>query len=147
MPVTDAADNSVDPATLPHDSRRDDVVACAVVCFAIAALFVGLRFYTRTKIVKVLAASDWFLLAALVRTASPASSAVASCSDPLFPTGRIGASKRVLHPRLVTSLSAIMFADSDAHSLQRRSTGSDPTSGTSTSKPIFANCNRCAFQP
>lgn len=73
MPATDTNldDNPVNPANLPHDSRKKDVIACAVVCFAIAALFVGLRFYTRTRVVRVLAASDWFLLAAVVRIASP----------------------------------------------------------------------------
>ena len=69
MPATDT-DDPVDPATLPHDSLKKDVIVCSVICFAIAAIFVGLRFYTRTRIVKVLAASDWFLLAAVVRISS-----------------------------------------------------------------------------
>lgn len=67
MPSTDADYKDADPASRPHESRKADVIACAVICFAIAAVFVALRFYTRTRIVKVLAASDWFLLAAVVR--------------------------------------------------------------------------------
>lgn len=71
MPITDADGNPIDPATLPHDSLKTNVIACSVACFSIAAVFVGLRFYTRTRIVKALAASDWFLLASVVRVSSP----------------------------------------------------------------------------
>lgn len=68
MPVIEVdSPADVSPAELPHDSLKNGVIACAVVCFGIAAIFVGLRFYTRTRIIKVLAASDWFLLASLVR--------------------------------------------------------------------------------
>ena len=56
----------MDPALLPHDSHRNGIIVCASVPLAIAAVFVGLRFYTRTKIVKVLGPCDWCILLALV---------------------------------------------------------------------------------
>ncbi|SPO07720.1 uncharacterized protein DNG_10415 [Cephalotrichum gorgonifer] len=55
-----------DPADLPHDSLSDDVIACAVICVAFSVVSVGLRFYTRTRVLRVLSATDWWLLAALV---------------------------------------------------------------------------------
>jgi Na+-transporting NADH:ubiquinone oxidoreductase subunit NqrB len=68
MPVVETdAPPAVDPATLSHSSQKDDVIASSVVCLVIAAVFVGLRFYTRSKISKSFGQSDWWLLAALVR--------------------------------------------------------------------------------
>lgn len=68
MPVIAVDDKDFgDPATLPHNSLADDVIICAILCFIIAAVSVGLRFYTRARIAKTLAASDWVLLASLVR--------------------------------------------------------------------------------
>lgn len=68
MPVIAVDDKDFqDPATLPHDSLGNDVIICAIVCFIIAAVSVGLRVYTRTKLVNAFAASDWFLFASLVR--------------------------------------------------------------------------------
>jgi hypothetical protein len=67
MPIIET-DNpgAVDPATLPHDSLKNGAIACSVVCVVIATVFVALRLYTRMKIVKVVAPTDWLLLAALV---------------------------------------------------------------------------------
>ncbi len=55
-----------DPATLPHDSLQPNIIASAVVCWLIAAVFVGLRFYTRASIIHALNLSDWCILASLV---------------------------------------------------------------------------------
>ena len=55
-----------DPAMLPHNSHKVGIIVAEVVGVVIATLFVALRVYTRTKIVKVFALTDWFLLAALV---------------------------------------------------------------------------------
>jgi hypothetical protein len=57
--------------SLARGAGQDDdlggtVVAASIVCFAIAAAMVALRFYTRIKIVRVLGAEDWTILAALV---------------------------------------------------------------------------------
>ena len=76
-----------DPATLPHDSLSDGVIVCAVLCFVIAAVFVALRFYTRTRILKVLAASDWFLLASLVRRSPSTPPVLAQTLTPRFQVG------------------------------------------------------------
>lgn len=56
---------------IPLDARRDlqvDIVACAVITYVIALIFVLLRFYTRGWINHVLGPSDWCILPALVRT-------------------------------------------------------------------------------
>lgn len=52
-----------DPSTLPHDSFVPNVIVCAVVTWVIAAIFVALRFYTRTRIISVIGWSDWFIFA------------------------------------------------------------------------------------
>lgn len=49
------------------DDLRPNVIACAVVCLAISTAAVAARFYTRSVIVRAVAAEDWFALAALVR--------------------------------------------------------------------------------
>lgn len=51
-----------DPSTLPHDSLAPNIIVCAVVTWAIAAVFVALRFYTRTRILSVIGWSDWLIL-------------------------------------------------------------------------------------
>lgn len=71
----------------------------------------------------------------------------AACSNPPRSTDRIRTSKRVLHSRLAAIPSAPTYAAFEAYSSQRRSTDSVPTSGTSTSKPIFAIYNRSASWP
>jgi NO-binding membrane sensor protein with MHYT domain len=53
--------------SLPHDSLATNIIVAASVCWAIAAVFVALRFYTRVAIIKVVGASDWCILVALVR--------------------------------------------------------------------------------
>ncbi|KAK3997863.1 hypothetical protein QBC44DRAFT_46292 [Cladorrhinum sp. PSN332] len=45
------------------------VIACAVVTLALAAVALAARFYTRMVIVRVLAAEDWFVLAAWLLSA------------------------------------------------------------------------------
>jgi hypothetical protein len=42
------------------------IVACAVITVTAAAGFVALRFHTRWKIVKMVGAEDWFILASLL---------------------------------------------------------------------------------
>lgn len=52
----------------PGRSLQVDIVVCAVLTFLIASTFVALRFYTRGYVNRVLSASDWCILPALVRT-------------------------------------------------------------------------------
>lgn len=55
------------PPNLPHDSLKPNIIASSAICWAVAASFVGLRFYTRGFIIHVLGYSDWSILVALVR--------------------------------------------------------------------------------
>ncbi|KAK0732010.1 hypothetical protein B0H67DRAFT_566439 [Lasiosphaeris hirsuta] len=55
-----------DPATLAHNSLKANLYASAVVCWAVAAIFVALRFYTRGVVIRVLGPTDWSILAALI---------------------------------------------------------------------------------
>ncbi|KAK4161126.1 hypothetical protein QBC43DRAFT_324167 [Cladorrhinum sp. PSN259] len=61
-------DAQTQPPTLAGsgDDRSGAIIACAIVSLAIAAIAVAARFYTRSVIVRVLAAEDWFVLAAWV---------------------------------------------------------------------------------
>ena len=61
------------PATtdLPHDSLQPNIIAASVACWTIAAIFVALRVYTRKWIINVFSASDWCILASLVRLSEP----------------------------------------------------------------------------
>lgn len=65
-----------DPSTLPHDSLVPNVIACAVVTWAIAAVFVALRFYTRTRILSVLGWSDWLILISWICSCGVTASAI-----------------------------------------------------------------------
>jgi len=55
------------PPDLPHDSLQANIIVCSVLTWAIAALFVALRFYTRVAIIKAVTWSDWCILVSLVR--------------------------------------------------------------------------------
>lgn len=57
-----------------HTSRQGNVVACAVATWAIAAVFVGLRFYLRGHLMKVLGREDWTMLLALAFSAGTSAS-------------------------------------------------------------------------
>lgn len=60
--------SSVGPPS-PGDDGGDlsnVVIACTIVCLVVAAIAVAIRFYTRTVVVRALAAEDWFVLAAWV---------------------------------------------------------------------------------
>ena len=65
-----------DPSTLPHDSLVTNVIVCAVVTWAIAAVFVALRFYTRTRILSVLGWSDWLILTSWICSCGVTASAI-----------------------------------------------------------------------
>lgn len=54
------------PPDLPHDSLKLNIIISSSICWFIAAFFVGLRFYTRGVIIRVLGWSDWSILLALV---------------------------------------------------------------------------------
>jgi len=55
------------PPDLPHDSLQVNIIVCSVLTWAISALFVALRFYTRARIIKAINWSDWSILISLVR--------------------------------------------------------------------------------
>lgn len=65
-----------DPSTLPHDSLVPNIVVCAVVTWAIAAVFVALRFYTRTCILSVIGWSDWLILTSWIFSCGVTASAI-----------------------------------------------------------------------
>ncbi|KAK4209447.1 hypothetical protein QBC37DRAFT_256783, partial [Rhypophila decipiens] len=56
--------------TLSHDTRQANIIICGAFCFGIAALFVALRFYTRTYIIRALGPTDWSILVALAFSAA-----------------------------------------------------------------------------
>lgn len=47
-------------------SYQAHVLACAITTWVIAALFVGLRFYLRGHLMKVLGREDWTILVSLI---------------------------------------------------------------------------------
>lgn len=65
-----------DPSTLPHDSLVPNIIICAVVTWLIAAVFVALRFYTRTMILSVIGWSDWFIFISWVCSFGVTASAI-----------------------------------------------------------------------
>ena len=48
------------------DDLSQLVIACAIVCLVVSGLIVGLRFYSRGVITKVLGREDWCILVAWV---------------------------------------------------------------------------------
>ncbi|KAL2170767.1 hypothetical protein VTG60DRAFT_4422 [Thermothelomyces hinnuleus] len=60
----------------PGRSLQPDIIACAVVTFIIASIFVALRFYTRGWLNNVLGASDWCILPALLCAAGVTASSL-----------------------------------------------------------------------
>ncbi|KAK1760163.1 hypothetical protein QBC47DRAFT_448749 [Echria macrotheca] len=51
----------------PGESHQVDIIVCAVLTWVIGAVFVGLRFYTRCRLLRnVLGAEDWTILVSLV---------------------------------------------------------------------------------
>ncbi|KAK0631429.1 hypothetical protein B0T14DRAFT_2939 [Immersiella caudata] len=65
-----------DPATAPHDNRRAELYAAAIICWVIAAIFVALRFYTRGVIIRALSISDWCILLAVLFSAGEAAALI-----------------------------------------------------------------------
>lgn len=53
-------------APYPDEYTGQSVVPCAVVSTGLAAVFVGLRLYTRGVILRRLGLEDWFILVSLV---------------------------------------------------------------------------------
>ncbi|KAK0726591.1 hypothetical protein B0T21DRAFT_371873 [Apiosordaria backusii] len=51
---------------LPHDSRGPSILAVIWITFSFAVIFVGMRFWTRIHIVRVLGATDWLILFSLI---------------------------------------------------------------------------------
>jgi hypothetical protein len=60
----------MDPSLLPHDNLQANIIFCGIVTWLFSVTFLALRFYTRAKIVHVVAATDWCLLAATVSISS-----------------------------------------------------------------------------
>jgi hypothetical protein len=54
-------------ADLDHSDHGPNILAAAFTTWAIALLFVLLRFYTRARIVRALGLADWFIALSLVR--------------------------------------------------------------------------------
>ncbi|KAK4044373.1 hypothetical protein C8A01DRAFT_31428 [Parachaetomium inaequale] len=85
-PNSTSPDNSTLPPpnstfvwAIPPDAGRSlqpDIIACAVITFLIAAAFVALRFYTRGWVNRVLGASDWCILPALLCAAGVTASSL-----------------------------------------------------------------------
>lgn len=59
--------------TTATDSLSGSIIACAVVSFVVSGLMVGLRFYSRGVVTRVLGREDWCVLVAWVRTELPLS--------------------------------------------------------------------------
>ncbi|KAL2177725.1 uncharacterized protein P884DRAFT_284881 [Thermothelomyces heterothallicus CBS 202.75] len=53
-------------ADLPHNSHGPNILAACFVTWTIALIFVLLRFWTRTKIVRLLGPADWCIASSLV---------------------------------------------------------------------------------
>ncbi|KAK4171052.1 hypothetical protein QBC36DRAFT_340707 [Triangularia setosa] len=51
---------------LPHDSRGPSILATVWITLGLAAIFVGLRFWTRIKIVRMVGTADWLILASII---------------------------------------------------------------------------------
>ncbi|KAH8908344.1 hypothetical protein BR93DRAFT_944032 [Coniochaeta sp. PMI_546] len=49
----------------PHDNYQANIIVCAALTWIVAASFVGLRFYTRRWLVRILGWEDWVILASL----------------------------------------------------------------------------------
>lgn len=54
----------------PERSYSTDIIVCSVITSVIGCVFVGLRFYTRIVIRRVLGLEDWLILIAQVRVES-----------------------------------------------------------------------------
>ena len=63
----------------PYEDVRPNILAAAFSTWAIALVFVLLRFWTRGRIVRAVGAADWCIAAAVVRLAdAPLSSGICS---------------------------------------------------------------------
>ncbi|KAK4456989.1 hypothetical protein QBC42DRAFT_350843 [Cladorrhinum samala] len=62
--------------TNPGRSLQADAIACAIITWLIACGFVGLRFYTRSRLNNVIGASDWCIIPALVCAAGVTASSL-----------------------------------------------------------------------
>lgn len=56
---------------LDHSDTGPNIIAAAFTTWTIALVFVLLRFYTRSRLVKALGLTDWFVALALVRVFPP----------------------------------------------------------------------------
>lgn len=64
--VTDSGSDHTDAdADQPGGSYQGNIIGCAVATWAVAAVFVGLRFYLRGHLMKVLGREDWTILVSL----------------------------------------------------------------------------------
>ncbi|KAL2150964.1 hypothetical protein VTH82DRAFT_6062 [Thermothelomyces myriococcoides] len=64
------------PQDLPHESLQLNIIIASTICWFIAAIFVALRFYTRTVIIHVLGWSDWSILLALILSGATCGSVI-----------------------------------------------------------------------
>ncbi|KAK4198228.1 hypothetical protein QBC40DRAFT_95005 [Triangularia verruculosa] len=51
---------------LPHDTRGPSMLIAAWGTFAVAAIFVALRFWTRIRIIRMVGSADWLILLSLI---------------------------------------------------------------------------------
>lgn len=68
-------DNGSSAANLPHDDAGPNILVATWTTWAIASIFVMMRFWTRVKIVHKLGAADWCILVSLVGQFTPAGTA------------------------------------------------------------------------
>ncbi|KAK4167113.1 hypothetical protein QBC43DRAFT_204245 [Cladorrhinum sp. PSN259] len=73
-------DNTTSPwGPIPTNAGRSlqgDIIACSIITWLIAVGFVGLRFYTRSRLNNVIGASDWCIIPALVCAAGVTASSL-----------------------------------------------------------------------
>jgi hypothetical protein len=75
----------VEPQDDLSESHQAGLICCAVITWAIAALFVALRFYTRRWLLHLLGTEDWVILVSLVFSALMSAFIVAGRSMLVLP--------------------------------------------------------------
>lgn len=98
--------NATDAASDVHlaASYQGNVVACAIVTWAIAAVFVSLRFWLRGHMMSVLGREDWTILLSLIFSGGVSASFI---TEAYFGLGR--------HIELLTSTEVQKASEASTH--------------------------------